>query len=142
MSSIDYSDKISEESREFAEEFATDYRKYVQAELKLDRRKVNDVIAKIANDLAGEIRAITGKITTTRYNEKIIRTIPTQRVPGELGSFEIEVDEVAYRSAHLPDDEMEAEIAGWILSRAEQIARKEVERQERWETNPQNTTAV
>lgn len=118
-----------EHCRRAAEDFAEDYRLYVEGDQSLDRRAVNAVLAQIAEHLVEELRTIDGKITTTQHNERVIRTLPWARQHAEVGAYQVEVDEVAYDASGLPADEMEAEIAGWVLGKAESIARAEADRQ-------------
>lgn len=126
----------TEDLRELAESFASDYHDYINGEQSLDRRKVNHVLATLATELLEPVRYFDGKITTTRYNERVIRTLPWERNPSTIGSYGIEIDEVAYESAELPADEFVETLANWLLSTAKTIAAEEAQDQEKLEADP------
>lgn len=110
--------------RGVARDVARQYHAYVTGDAPdYDRRRVNAAIADMAERRLRERMAVPGRITTTRYDEKVVLTHPNRRDTADVGSFVLEVDGAALDAAHMDTDAFVDELAHVLVCLAGRVAR-------------------
>lgn len=117
---------LTEAHHERADLFAHECYDYFEEGIgDFDSRLVNEVVADIADDLAGVARP--WDLTTTRFNEKIIRVDELDGTVHEHRSYELDLRAAAYDAAGLDRERFVEQIRGFVLGAAERLAENEVE---------------
>lgn len=113
--------ELTDEDREYIESFAEAcYHHFEKGkkEGKFDSRSINSIVVDVVNQLM-EPDVRPWHFTTTRYNERIIRTKHGDVM--ELTSYEMPLRERAYEVSGFPKDEFEDVMFRFVLSRIEHV---------------------
>ena len=120
---------VTDKHRGRAEEFAGRCWKYFvhSEDCQLDIRKVNSLIASLASDMRDV--APLWELTTTRYNEKVIRSRSSQDV-ADVRSFVVDLNDVALNSPHDDKEAFIENVSRWIIRESRRLAEEEESRAE------------